>query len=62
MPREAKGAALPPLPENSTGIPKGNRYREQYGVIIVCPNEASQQATYEGLRALLDCKFKVVVT
>lgn len=55
-------ADLPALPPNSTGIPPNNRYREQYGVIIVCPNEASQQVTYEGLRALLDCKFKVVVT
>ena len=62
MPKEAKGAALPPLPENSTGIPKGTRYKEQYGVLIVCPDEASQHAIYEGLRALLDCKLKVLVT
>lgn len=55
-------AALPPLAENSTGIPKGSRYKEQFGVIIVCPDEPSQRAIYEGLRSLLGCKFKVVVT
>lgn len=62
MSKKTTGSALPTLPENSTGIPRGPRYKEQYGVIIVCPDEASQLATYEGLRALLGCKFKVVVT
>jgi hypothetical protein len=53
---------LPPLPDTSPGIPSGNRYREQYGVVLVCPDEASQQAAFEGLKVLANCKLKVVVT
>ncbi|MBO6754937.1 MAG: hypothetical protein JJ902_01300 [Roseibium sp.] len=59
---KSKKADLPPLPENSTGIPPNNRYREQYGVVVVCPNEDAQKAVYEGLRAVAGAKFMVVVT
>jgi hypothetical protein len=52
----------PPLPANSPGKPDGARYREQYGVVIVCPDEATQQAVYAGLRSLAPCRLKVVVT
>lgn len=53
---------LPPLPENPPGIPTGNRYKEQYGVVLVCPNEDAQRKVFEGLAALAPCKIKVVVT
>ncbi|WP_029056958.1 hypothetical protein [Stappia stellulata] len=53
---------LPPLDPKSPGIPKGKRYREQYGVIAVCPDEGSQRAIYEGLKALQTARLKVVVT
>lgn len=54
--------ALPKLPANAPGIPPNNRYREQYGVILVCPDESAQTALYEALEALRGCKIKVVVT
>lgn len=59
---KSKKAALPPLPEDSTGIPPAGRYREQYGVVVVCPDEEAQKAVYEGLKAVAGAKFKVVVT
>ena len=55
-------AALPPLRPGAPGKPAGRRYREQYGIIIVCPDEARQRSIFEALQALLDCKLKVVVT
>jgi hypothetical protein len=42
---------LPPLPPGAPGRPKGFRYREQYGVIVVCRDEPHQRAVYEALRA-----------
>lgn len=59
---KAKKPNLPPLPENSTGIPPDSRYREQYGVVLVCPDEADQKAVYDGLKAISGCKVKVVTT
>ncbi len=53
---------LPPLDPKCPGVPKGRRYREQYGVIAVCPDEASQRSLYEGLKDLQGAKLKVVVT
>lgn len=38
-----------------------HRYREQYGVIVVCIDEAEQQAVYEELRGR-GWKLRVVVT
>jgi hypothetical protein len=53
---------LPPLAPKCPGKPDGKRYRAQYGVIAVCPNEVSQRALYEGLKALQGVRLKVVVT
>ena len=53
---------LPPLPEGAPGRPKNERYREQYGVILVCADEATQKAVYEGLKGIQTSKIKVVVT
>lgn len=40
---------------------RGKVYREQYGVVIVCPTEAEQERVYnEALSAFPDCKIKVV--
>ena len=55
-------AALPAVRPGTPGRPIGRRYREQYGIIIVCPDEARQRSMFEALRALVDCKLKVVVT
>lgn len=44
---------------------KNPGYREQYGVVIVCPSEARQRALYEQLHAQLrpeGLKIKLVVT
>lgn len=62
MGKTGKQEALPKLPGNSTGIPKGSRYKAQYGVVIVCPDEAAQKSLYEGLKAVAGSKLKVVVT
>ena len=48
--RNNKGA-LPPLSDKSPGKPKGNRYREQYGVIVICEDEKHHKKTYEALCA-----------
>jgi len=53
---------LPVLPTNSTRKPPDNRYREQYGLIVICPNAAVQQALYDALRTLTHCKLRVVTT
>lgn len=40
---------------------RGKVYREQYGVVIVCPTETEQIRVYnEALSAFPDCKIKVV--
>lgn len=53
---------LPPLPEGAPGIPPNDRYRNQYGVVLVCPNEAAQIDLYNALQSLKTAKIKVVVT
>lgn len=40
---------LPPLPEKSPGIPKGTRYKEQFGVIVICRDEVHHREVFEGL-------------
>lgn len=59
---ETKAEALPPLKPGTPGIPDKPRYREQYGVIVVCPDEAAQKKVYDGLQAIAGAKLKVVVT
>ncbi len=51
----------PPLPPGAPGIPKGRRYRQQYGVILVVESEAAQIAAFDHL-ASLGYKPRVVVT
>lgn len=41
---------LPPLPANAPGI-NGFKYRPQFGVLIVCKDEAEHKALYEHLHA-----------
>ncbi len=53
---------LPALSEKSTRRPPDNRYREQYGLIVICPNAAVQRSLYEALRTLTHCKLRVVTT
>jgi hypothetical protein len=53
---------LPPLPAKAPGIPPNDRYREQYGVILVCSGEAEQRRLYEALADIKTSKIKVVVT
>jgi len=42
---------LPDLPEGAPGVPKGNRYRQQFGVIVLAENEAAQAALFDDLTA-----------
>ncbi|SOC47640.1 hypothetical protein SAMN05892877_1324 [Rhizobium subbaraonis] len=60
MPQKSK--PLPPLPADAPRAPDKPRYKEQYGVILVCPDEAAQKVLFEALAALKACKIKVVVT
>lgn len=53
---------LPPLPRNAPGKPAKPGYRNQYGVTVICPDEAAQRVLYAALKALPDCRIKVVVT
>jgi hypothetical protein len=53
---------LPALSQKSTKRPLDNRYREQYGLIVICPSAAVQQSLYEALRTLVHCKLRVVTT
>ena len=51
----------PPLEPGQPGRPTDDRYREQYGVIVLCAGEAEQKRVYAELhRRGLKCK--VVVT
>jgi hypothetical protein len=42
---------VPPLPDNAPGVNKFN-YKQQYGVIIICKDEADHRRTYECISAL----------
>lgn len=53
---------LPPLAPKAAGIPSKPRYREQFGVILVCPDETAQRSLYDALEAVRSCKIRVVVT
>lgn len=58
----SKNTPLPPLPADAPRAPAENRYKEQYGVILVCPDEAAQVVLFDALSALKASKIKVVVT
>lgn len=58
----AKKEVLPPLPDNAPGIPAGNRYKNQYGIVLVCQDEQAQINLYNALEGLRSTKIKVVVT
>lgn len=53
--------ALPPLPAGAPGVPTF-KYREQFGVVLVCEDEAAQMRLYEALKDIKTSKIKVVVT
>lgn len=55
-------SVLPPLPKGTPGRPEKPRYRQQHGLIIVCPDEGTQRALYEALRLLAQVSVKVVNT
>lgn len=42
---------LPPLPPGTHGKPKGNRYKRQFGVIVLVQNEPAQKTLFEKLKA-----------
>lgn len=52
---------LPPLAPGSPGRPTGERYREQFGVIVICQGEDHQKQVYEALCGKYP-KIKVVRT
>jgi len=51
----------PELPPNAPGVPKGTRYRRQYGVIVLLEDEAAQIDAFGRLRHQ-GFKCRVVVT
>ncbi|WP_198363715.1 hypothetical protein [Burkholderia ubonensis] len=51
------GAKMP-LPAKQPGR-NGYKYKQQYGVVVVCRDEAEQQAAYQALRKQ-GYKLKVV--
>jgi hypothetical protein len=53
--------ALPRLKRNAPAVTRG-RYREQFGVVIICPDAATQAGLYRALTALPLCGLRVVVT
>ncbi len=55
---------LPPLPPEAPGKPKDERYKEQYGVIVICQDAGHQERIYNALRDLSEhpLKTRVVVT
>lgn len=52
--------ARTPLP-GSPERPAPDRYREQYGIIVICEDEAHQREVFETLKRY-GCKLRVVVT
>ncbi|MBN8294639.1 hypothetical protein JI664_21890 [Rhodobacter sp. NTK016B] len=42
---------LPNLPDGAPGRPKGRRYRQQFGVIVIAKDEAAQRELFEQFRA-----------
>jgi hypothetical protein len=58
---ESMSKKLPALPPGAPGRPKGNRYKEQFGVIVICSDENHQRQVYEALRIKYP-KVKVVRT
>jgi hypothetical protein len=62
MPTRKRRLRLPPVPAGAPRRPAKPAYREQYGVIVICPDERVQRAVFEGLRQLEACKLKVVAT
>ncbi|MCG2606673.1 MAG: hypothetical protein KBO60_26835 [Achromobacter sp.] len=51
----------PDLPPGAPGVPKGTRYRRQYGVIVLLEDEAAQVNAFGRLRRQ-GFKCRVVVT
>lgn len=47
------------LPKRFDADPKNPGYREQFGVVVLCDDEANQRAVYDRLRAE-GLKLKVV--
>jgi hypothetical protein len=62
--KNGNGGKLPPLPADAPGRPKDTRYREQYGVIVLCQDAGHQERIYNALRDLSEhpLRTKVVVT
>jgi hypothetical protein len=58
----ARPKKLPKLRSNSTKRPADDRYREQYGIILICPDEVTQQTLYAALTKLEACRIRVVTT
>lgn len=50
MPASSK-IELPPLPAKAPGKPSGNRYKRQFGVIVLAQDEPTQKALFEDLKA-----------
>lgn len=52
----------PQLPADAPGRPDRERYREQYGVIVICADAAAQRRVFEGLQAIGAGRLRLVTT
>ena len=61
MASASQKTALPDLPPGAPGKPDKPRYKPQFGVIVVLPDETAQASIFEAFK-LLGFKTKVVTT
>lgn len=61
MAQASKKIPLPDLPADAPGRPQKPRYKPQFGVIVLTPDEVAQAKLFEAFR-LLGFKSKVVST
>lgn len=50
MPKSSE-IQLPKLPKGAYGRPLTNRYKPQFGVIVLAPDEAEQKALFGAIKA-----------
>lgn len=49
--KASQSIPLPKLPDDAPGLPKGRRYKQQWGVIVILKSEAEQIAVFNDLAA-----------
>ncbi|MGJ8609685.1 MAG: hypothetical protein ACSHWY_01230 [Octadecabacter sp.] len=57
----SKDTPLPPVADGTAKAPPTGRYKQQFAVLVICDDEATQAAEYAKLKAM-GYKLKVVTT